>query len=74
MTSYNYRALRQKRKPKVVDHRSELPPGNWVSVTEAAKAKNYSPMTIRFRFLKGKCDGFVVCINGKLLVNLDQIN
>lgn len=73
MTSRNYRYLAQRRKPKIVAHYSDLPPGNWVSVSEAAKIKRYSTMTIRKRFLKGKCEGCQVGINGKLLVNLDQI-
>jgi hypothetical protein len=73
MTTYNYKYLAARRKPIVVHTHDELPDGNWMSVAEAAKAKRYSAMTIRMRFLRGKCEGYRVGIDGKLLVNVDQI-
>ncbi len=69
----NYRVLRTRRKPVIVGSHSELPPGDWVPVNHAAKVKNYSPMTIRMRFLKRKCQGYKVTEKGVLLVNLEEI-
>jgi len=71
--TYNYKYLAARRKPKEVSSYSELPDGNWMDVNEAAKAKRYSAMTIRMRFLRGKCDGYKIGPKGKLLVNVDQI-
>ncbi len=71
--SFNYRIAKQRRKPVIVGSHDELPSGNWVPVSQAAKVKNYNPMTVRVRFLKGKCRGYKVTEKGVLLVNLEEI-
>lgn len=63
--------IKGKAKPKRV---SKLPPGRWMLISEAAKIKGYSPMTIRTRFLLGKIDAIIMDNRERpLLVNLDQI-
>ena len=56
----------------ILNSEDELPDGNWVKVSVAAKSKGYSQQAIRLKFLSGKINSFKV--NGKpMLVNLDEI-
>jgi len=73
MTTINYAALKRTRKPLVVASEYELPEGEWVPISIAAKELNLHPYTVRVRWLTGKIEGCKIGENGTLLVNLQKL-
>ena len=72
MSSYNYKYLSSRRKPTVLQNEKQLPEGEWVLISEAAKVIGCSTMTIRWKFLREEIESY--CIkDGPMLVNLDEI-
>lgn len=72
MTSYNYKYLASRRKPIVVADESELPPGNWVTIAQAAKLKGYTPMGVRWKFLRGTIESYKIG-DGPMLVDVNVL-
>ena len=72
MISYNYKWLASRRKPIVVADKSELPTGNWKTIAEAAKLKGYTPMGIRWKFLRGTIESYKIG-NGPMLVDVNVL-
>jgi hypothetical protein len=71
--AYNYAALKKIRKPTIVATEHELPRGDWVPLSVAAKKVNRHTHTLRMRFLKGKIEGYKIGEKGCLLVNLEGL-
>lgn len=69
----NYVALKKIRKPTIVASEYELPSGEWVPLSIAAKELNLHPHTLRVRWLTGKIEGCKIGENGRLLVNMQVL-